>query len=486
MSQLFDLPDSLPERAKELHDLVPTNLWHPRAVKFLSNFSNDQSLVIACSGGADSTFCLLLIYANFPELRDRMIIAHFNHRLRGQESDDDEKFLRELSKSLNMPMLVECPGQKDLKTDENSLRELRLNYWQRLAEKKGLSVIVQGHHADDVAEAFLMRLLRGVAVDGLNSPKPVNELHSNIFLRPFINLSRSFIKESLTKCSIPWREDTSNQETKYLRNKMRNLVIPSWKESSDRDLLQGITQSRELLELDSEALMFHASEALENCLFEKKLDLECLLNYPTATQRRVILKWIELHSANVSKTANLASKSAQITEFVSKDDSQLMELTPGYSVKKEDSFLVFKEIVTPLPVPYSIIPFGGQIHLPNRKIILAEKLLITPTLAKKIADKDIDQDKEAFLADFSHQSKIYIRSRRAGDSFKPLGSPGSKKVSDCMIDRKWKAEKKVETPVFLNSSDQIIWIPGFPPADSAKVSAVDEWVIRLTYQHSGT
>ena len=336
MSQLFDLPDSLPERAKELLDLVPTNLWHPKAVNSLSNFSNDQSLVIACSGGADSTFCLLLMYANFPELRKRMIIAHFNHKLRGQESDDDEKFLRELSKSLNMPMLVECPGQKDLKTDENSLRELRLNFWQRLAEKKGLSVIVQGHHADDVAEAFLMRLPRGVAVDGLNSPKPVNELHSNTFIRPFINLSRNFIKESLTKCSIPWREDTSNQETKYLRNKMRNLVVPSWKESSDRDLLQGITQSRELLELDSEALMFHASEALENCLVEKKLILECLLNYPTATQRRVILKWIEAHSANVSKTANLASKSAQITEFVSKDDSQLMELAPRYSVIKED------------------------------------------------------------------------------------------------------------------------------------------------------
>ena len=261
MSQLFDLPDGLPERAKELYDLVPLDLWHPRAVNFLSNLPKDQSIGIACSGGADSTFCLLLIYASFAEFRGKMIITHFNHKLRGQESEEDEKFLRELSKSLNLPLLVENPEQKGLKTDENSLRLLRLNSWQRLADKKGLSVIVQGHHMDDVAEAFLMRLARGVSVDGLNSPKPINELHSNIFIRPFITLSKSFIKESLNKCAIHWREDTSNQETKYLRNKMRNLVIPKWKEFSDRDLLQGIRQSRELLELDSEALKFHASEA---------------------------------------------------------------------------------------------------------------------------------------------------------------------------------------------------------------------------------
>ena len=89
-----------------------------------------------------------------------MIITHFNHKLRGQESEEDEKFLRELSKSLNLPLLVENPEQKGLKTDENSLRLLRLNSWQRLADKKGLSVIVQGHHMDDVAEAFLMRLAR--------------------------------------------------------------------------------------------------------------------------------------------------------------------------------------------------------------------------------------------------------------------------------------------------------------------------------------
>ena len=331
-----------------------------------------------------------------------------------------------------------------------------------------------------------MRLIRGVSVDGLNSPRPVNELRSNIFIRPFINLSRNFIKECLTKCAIPWREDTSNQETKYLRNKMRNLVIPSWKESSDKDLLQGISQSRELLELDSEALRFHASEALENCLVEKTLNLVKLLSYPTATQRRVIIKWIEEHSVNESTISNLASKSAQIIEFIKKDDSQSMELSQRYAAKKEGNFLVIKAIVTPVSVPCSVIPVGGQIYLPNRKIISVEKLLFTPTLAKKIAEKDIDQEKEAFLTDFTNQSKIYIRSRRAGDSFKPLGCQGSKKVSDCMIDRKWKAEKKVETPVFLNSSDQIIWIPGFPPADFAKVSSAGDWVIRLTYQYSGT
>ena len=161
-----------------------------------------------------------------------------------------------------------------------------------------------------------MRLARGVSVDGLNSPKPINELHSNIFIRPFITLSKSFIKESLNKCAIHWREDTSNQETKYLRNKMRNLVIPKWKEFSDRDLLQGIRQSRELLELDSEALKFHASEALQDCLVKKNLNLGRLLKYPTATQRRVVLKWIEERSINDLIIRSLGSKGGSNHRFL--------------------------------------------------------------------------------------------------------------------------------------------------------------------------
>ena len=162
---------------------------------------------------------------------------------------------------------------KDHKLDENTLRTLRLEFWNKLEKNEAITKIVQGHHLDDVAETLLWRIPRGTSVNGLISPKPISQIDNITILRPFIHTTKDLIRESLLNCSIPWREDESNKENKYLRNKMRNSVLPMWKKSSDRDLLQGIASSRDLLENDSEALEFHALESLQKCRSGNRLKL---------------------------------------------------------------------------------------------------------------------------------------------------------------------------------------------------------------------
>ena len=106
-------------------------------------------------------------------------------------------------------------------------------------------------------------------------------------------------------------------------------------------------------------------------------------------------------------------------------------------------------------------------------------------LYKRINDGHVDQNQEALLSAKKIEGHIFARSRKDGDRFFPLGAPGNKKVSDWMIDRKWTETQKSETPLFINQKNEIVWIPGFPPAELYKITRDDKWVIRLTYKHSG-
>ena len=486
MNHSLDLLNDLPQQADQLLGIWPKENWHPRALGELEKQCHGgQPLGVACSGGADSTFCLLLIYAAFPKWRKQMMVLHYNHQLRGVESDSDEFFVSTISKALGLRCLIEKPTQHH-KMDENTLRMLRLEFWKKVAEQEGINFIVQGHHLDDVAETLLWRIPRGVSVDGLMSPRPVSRIGSLNIVRPFVSIGRNFIRDALQKCTIPWREDESNKENKYLRNKMRNSVLPLWKKSSDRDLLQGISSTRDLLEEDSEALEFHTLEWLNQCRSGKRLNHEKLQQLPIATQKRVLQKWIGENTTPQLANSPFAVKAAQLKEFLQKDGCSVLQLSDSLKVKRSGPFIDLNEINPRVPIPHICVPQDCSVSLPNGSQIAVALIAVDHSLTKKISEKKIDSQKEAFLSAKNLSETLFIRSRIEGDTFKPLGAPGSKKLSDWMIDRKWTEVQKIETPVFINGFNEIVWVPGFPPAEFAKVTTADKRVIRLTYRHSST
>ncbi|MEK9772372.1 MAG: tRNA lysidine(34) synthetase TilS [Opitutae bacterium] len=486
MNHSLDLLDDLPQQADKLLGIWPKEKWHPRALKILEEeCSGDQPLGIAYSGGSDSTFCLLLIFAAFPKWRKKMMVLHYNHQLRGAESDCDESFVSTMSRSLGLRCLIEKPSNHH-KRDENTLRMLRLEFWKKLQQKEGINTIIQGHHLDDVAETFLWRIPRGTSVDGLISPKPVSKIDQTTILRPFVCIAKDSIRESLENCSVPWKEDTSNQANTYLRNKMRNMVLPHWKKASDRDLLQGIASTRELLQNDSEALEFHALESLQQCRSGSRLKLATLQRLPLATQKRVLQKWIGEYTQKDAFLDSLATKAAQLVKLLLNAEFSVMQLSDQYFVRKKEDYLELEAADVMVPIPYITTAQNCSVFLPNGSKISTEKLIAQGDLFEKILGKKINPQEEAFLSADNLKGDLFVRSRFQGDTFMPLGAPGAKKVSDWMIDRKWTEGQKVQTPVFLNSSNEIVWIPGFPPAEFTRVSTADKWVIRLTYRHSGT
>jgi tRNA(Ile)-lysidine synthase len=486
MIHSFGLPNDLAERAKELLELIPLRSCSKDVVSAIKSSPEDKSIGIACSGGADSTLCVLLVYAAFPNLRKRMIIAHFNHQLRGKDSDQDEAFVQELSKKLNLRCVADKAHQKSNKADENSLRNLRMNFWKRLEQDEKITLIIQGHHLNDVAETLLWRIPRGVSVDGLTGPKPVSKVDSLVFLRPLISCTKEFITNALNRCSIPWREDKSNQENLYLRNKMRHTVLPAWKASCDRDLLKGIDSTRELLEQDSKALDFHATEAYGACSFGEGINLNVLLNYPVATQRRVLTKWLSSKVADSGKLSFLISKLGDALNLIFKSDFKTYHFSEDCKIQKKNSLLFLESPPKAKSTPKILLPLDSFVHLSSGNQITAQNIQLDKDLFERIKDGQVDQNQEVFMSAKKLGGHIYARSRKDGDHFLPLGAPGNKKVSDWMIDRKWSQKQKIETPVLVDEEDEILWIPGFPPSESAKVTKDDLRVIRLTYLQLST
>ena len=437
--------------------------------------TNKKSIGIACSGGADSVFLTFFLFYHFRSLRKNLYLLHFNHLLRGEESELDEKFVSELANYLNLP----CHCGKDSahkKNDEGSLRNRRLDFFHKTADKLNLSILAQGHHADDVAETMLWRLPRSSTVSGLISPKPVALNNELLLIRPLINHSRQDIRRFLKKINFPWREDDSNSTPKYLRNRIRSNVLPRWKESVDRDLIKGISKTRRLLQQDDEALWYYSKIAYNQCSVGNSIKIHKFNDYPLAVRRRVFRLWVKDYFLG---DINFEGKESELLAQIQQGNINTPDINQNLKIEIKNSLLSFCKIKEKYKIlPHILLPLNQRLFLPNTRSVSATQVALDVTL-EKISIKSVEQSKEAFIS--SEDTTFQIRSKRQGDRFQQLGSKGSKKVSKIMTNAKWSKQRKSETPVFVDETNQIIWIPGFAPAENFKVTTVTKRVIHLTY-----
>jgi tRNA(Ile)-lysidine synthase len=480
MPTTSDLPHDLIKRAGQLLSLHPTKSWPAEVRSELEQVQDEtQKIGVACSGGADSVSALLLIFAAYPKLRKRIRVLHFNHRLRQEASDLDESFVRSISSQLNLKFISER-SQGSQKIDEGSLRDQRLKFFEEITHAEGLKFIIQGHHLNDVTESLLWRIPRGVSVDGLISPSPVSQVGTIRFLRPLLTLTKASILDGMGKCNIAWREDASNSRHDYLRNRIRLSVLPEWEATCDRDLLAGVQKTIQNLRGESIALQYHAQQVFEICLeADDSFNLAKLQPYPNATKIRVIRLWLALFD---KEDETLAEKAQLLLDKIQEGNSFKLQICIDTYIQALNDILFLEKPQKTRSIPFCAVPLTGKLFFNGQFSSSARSLKYSSTLHQKITNKEVDPQFEAYIASEQAMQGIFVRSRREGDLFQPLGTAGKKKLSDRMIDRKWSEIKKTETPIFLNHKGEILWVPGFPPSELKKVSASNEWVIHLTYQ----
>ena len=200
-----------------------------------SGADRQDGILAAVSGGADSVCLLFLLHTICGELSLGLAAFHLNHGLRGAEADRDEAYVRELCSRLEVPFFsaqedAAAYGRAHGMSTEEAGRNLRYQYLEETARELSFSRIATAHHRDDNAETVLLNLFRGSGLRGLGGIRPVR----GHIIRPLLCLSRKEIEEYLTENGISWCEDSTNHENEYMRNKIRNELLP-WVEENVND-----------------------------------------------------------------------------------------------------------------------------------------------------------------------------------------------------------------------------------------------------------
>ncbi len=185
-------------------------------------WQKNDVLILALSGGADSTALLHVFIALAQTENLRLVVAHVDYGLRGLESAHDRAFVEALAKKYTLPFYCLKVKKEDRKKDEAALRAIRYAFFAQVLKKEKATAVLLGHHKDDQAETFLLRLFRGSGSVGLQAMQPKRDF----YIRPFLFVTREEIRQYLKSKNITFCTDSSNADTRYLRNKVRHELLP--------------------------------------------------------------------------------------------------------------------------------------------------------------------------------------------------------------------------------------------------------------------
>ncbi len=278
--------------AVKLATALPKSRLHPSVATQAEVQPKRLPWVVALSGGADSLALLLLLWAHWPERRQRLHVVHFNHRLRGAAAERDEKFCRKICGALGIAFHIGRRRVSQSVKSEAQAREARFEFIEAKMKSLRAKVLWLGHQQNDIAETMLMRLARGSGAAGLAAPRPVQAMPGKqVRLRPLLAVKRAELETALRAAGARWREDATNAGGDFFRNRVRHDVLPAWQDAAGRDALGGAARSRELLEEDDVALEAWTDEL---AVFSKSgaLELRGLTGKPRAVVRRALHRWL--------------------------------------------------------------------------------------------------------------------------------------------------------------------------------------------------
>ncbi len=428
-----------------------------RTIREQQLFQADDTLIVALSGGADST-ALLDLLNRLPGFNPRLVVAHLNHCLRGSESDADEAFCRKLAEKYEVPyenrrVDVKYLAKSEGLNLEDAGRRARMNFLDLVREKHGAAAIVTAHHSDDQAETILMRLLRGSGMTGLCGIPYRNQRG---YIRPLLNAAREEIVQYLQERGLDWREDASNLDTSFMRNRIRHELLPLL-EQYNPAVRRTLISTAAILSDEDELLDALAEQAFSSLWSGHGSDYVCSIveikAYPIALRRRILRYACRRLAGNLDRF-NLGHIESILQMLDSPRPNSRLSLPQSISAVREYDRLLLRlrtegslgdsgEVLIKAPGHYRL-PDGGSLQV-------------------AISSTPLDfHDLSAGSACFNINKTPFpwrVRTFRPGDRMTPLGMTGRKKVKDIFIDKKVPlSERKCIPLVFCG--DDLIWIAG--------------------------
>lgn len=426
-------------------------------------FYDHEKVLLTVSGGVDSVVLAHL----FQRAEFRFALAHCNFDLRGEESDGDEQFVRELAMELGVEIFVKRFDTKTYAADNKlstqlAARELRYNWFREILQKHGFKYIATAHHLDDFAETVLLNLIKGSILQGLQGIPVRNEK----IIRPLLFAQKAEILQFAEKNQWNFREDSSNSSDKYQRNLIRNQVIPLLKNINPR-ITETVYQSAQNRKFYTGFFLQEAEDFINrNVTIEGERQAVSIYALPEKYFNPAIFnQWLSNFGFSFQQSIELVAclKSTESKTFLSQTHQVFKErdkvvLQPLENVDPEDSAYIES--------PENALIFRDQQF---------EMKVVNATDFGELKDKNqayFDLEKISF--------PLSLRSWQQGDYFIPFGFGKRKKLSDFYRDQKFSSTQKSLQTVLVNGNGEILWIVGLRTDDRFKITDRTKQVLRIT------
>lgn len=399
-------------------------------------------VVVGISGGADS---VALAHA-FAQLGISFTAAHLNHQLRGADSDADEQFVRDLG----YPCVVESVDVQSLAQQkgisiEMAARQARHDFFATFDH----AVIALAHHADDQTETFFLKLARGAGTQGLGGMPYAQQLKKLRLIRPMLDLSRADIRQWLESNQYEWREDASNTDESFLRNRIRQTILPLLEQELNPNIRNTIRRTMDILRAENAWMdeMQHQSNSL-------------------AARRRRLRQWL---FDNGAAEAGFDAVEQILTLMDAGEGTTVYELNGRQRVVIEYGTPRFEEGTSKTMEPqWNLSTEAGtgwrRDHGQGAGVLPAEA---------------------SFDADKIGDSRIEVREWKPGDRMAPIGMQGSRKLQDILTDQKVPRAQRQQIPVVV-CRGEIIWIPGYRTARGWEVQDSDGKAVHVRIEQNRT
>ncbi len=445
---------------------------------------------VAVSGGADSVVLLHLLYRLRSEFACELLVLHVNHHLRAAESESDESFVRSLATHLGLAIEVEQAIAPNSQIEQQA-RDLRRAFFQRARREFNLDRIALGHTRSDQAETVLFRLLRGAGLTGLAGMRPVT---SDLLIRPLLKCNRDEIRTWAKAEGIAWREDASNLDTAFTRNRLRLETLPALANIYNPNLETLLTQSAELAQTEEDywarevESVYH--KITQETAFGLQIAVAALRLLHLALRRRLIRRMIQhlrgdLHAIDFAHIESILylCESAEGHDRVIipgidalRSFGQLLLSPDGQRRGQERNYQIE-------------LSLGKEYQLPFQVGFLSINWLKSADPESFCANFKGEQDKNLEICDWDGDllapsgtlPSIYVRNWRPGDVFQRVGHHSDDKIKTLFQSGKILLWERKHWPVVVAGA-KIVWVRRFGGSASVIAAGGSRNIFRLIYR----
>jgi tRNA(Ile)-lysidine synthase len=461
-----------------------------------------ERVLVAVSGGPDSMALLHALIELAPEKKLGLGVAHLNHGLRPGDAESDEALVRKAADSARLPYFSEkanVPAVRKARglSMEEAAREVRYRFLEEVARENLFSAVAVGHHADDNAELVLMNLLRGsgpLGLAGMPAQRPLSAAKTDPdaprLIRPLLGLTRENILAYIAQNRIPWTEDSTNADPRYLRNRIRTELMPLIRQRYNPNIAQTLNRTALILRSEKEWTDQLLAAKLENTASAPadtvSISKPRLLDAHPAEARRLVRMAIESAKGNLRQIG--FGHIDAILALAGQPGDGSLDLPDRIRVTSLSRRLVFTRESLSLR---QVRPAVSRIDTVIFEHVLEKPgIIFIPEIAATVRAHALPPDTRPDFRNAGHQAAFFdmkaisfpltVRSTKPEDRFTPLGMTGSQKIKKYFIDHKVPAAERACCPA-LESGGRLVWLMGYRIDDSVKITAETRQVLKVEF-----